>query len=96
MGEVFFEYVRNLFPQNCPHFPEWEIAFVSLAETESKISGSIPIDRVSEAIFMTYENFISAVIGNYLLPDKMTDPFDGAYTTFRNEEYLVKDGQIQS
>ena len=96
MGEVFFEYVRNLFPQDCPYFPEWEIAFVSLSETASGQSGPIPIDRVSEAIFMTFENFISAVIGNYQLPEKMSDPFDGVYTTFRNEEYQVKNGQIQS
>ena len=23
MGEVFFDYVRNLFPPDCPYFPEW-------------------------------------------------------------------------
>lgn len=95
MGEVFFAYVRSLFPQDCPYFPEWEIAFVSLSETESKLSGSIPIDNVSEAIFMTYDNFVNAVIGNYPLPSVMSDPFDGIYTTFRNEEYQVKDGKIQ-
>jgi hypothetical protein len=96
MGEVFYDYVRHLFPEECPYFPEWEIAFVSLAETESRQPGPIPIDRVSETIFMTYGDFISAVIGNYLLPENMPDPFDGIYTTFRNDEYIVREGHRQA
>ena len=96
MGEVFFDYVRNLFPPDCPYFPEWEIAFVSLSETESKQGGPIPIDKVSEAIFMTFDDFIDAAIRNYPLPEKMPDPFDGVYATFRNEEYQVKEGRLQA
>ena len=45
---------------------------------------------------MTYDNFINAVIGNYPLPEEVPDPFDGIYTTFRNEEYTVKNDAVIS
>jgi hypothetical protein len=92
MGEVFYEYVRHLFPQNCSYSPEWEIALVSLAESPSAQPGPIPIDHVADVIFLTFDNFIDAAIRNYPLPEQMSDPFDGIFTTLSNDDYKVSGG----
>lgn len=89
MGEVFYDYIRHLFPQSCPYFPEWEIALVSLAESPSTQTGPILIDTVADVIFLTFDNFIDAAIRNYPLPEQMPDPFDGVFTTLSNDEYTV-------
>ncbi|MGA9996717.1 MAG: hypothetical protein WBP93_14965 [Pyrinomonadaceae bacterium] len=96
MGEVFYDYVRALFPLRSPYFPEWEIALLSLAESTSNQPGPIPIDTVNDAIFLTFDNFIDAAIRKYPLPEQIPDPFDGGFTTLSNDEYKFEGSERRS
>ena len=88
MGKLLFRYIRGLFPADCSYFPEWEIALLGVAETPSTTPGPIRIDHVQDALFLSFADFIAAV-QDFPLPEAMSDPFAGTYTTMTNEDYQV-------
>lgn len=88
MGEVLYDYVQNSVSAGTSYFPGWQIAFLGVSERISTNSGSIPIDRVSKASFMTYTDFIAA-LQNFNIPQEVADPFAGHFTTLRNNTFDV-------
>jgi hypothetical protein len=87
MGEALYDYVKGTLPVGREHFPEWEIALLGVSETPSKDSESIRFNAVSNAVFMTYAEFINAL--QLVLPPDLASPFGGEFTTLRNRTFTV-------
>jgi len=88
MGKILFDYVRGSVAAGGAFRPDWKIALLCIDEEPSKQPGPIPLDMISESVFMTYEDFIEA-IRNYPLPANIVSPFGGRYRTLTNTEFDV-------
>lgn len=90
VGEILYDYISPMFPAQYPYIPNWEVAIVCIAEKKNlePNAGAIPIDRVRETIFLTHEQFVEAV-ASPPLPDNLSSPFVGEFTTMGNESFTV-------
>ncbi len=93
VGEVLFDDIQHLFPDDYTYFPEWEIALISIGESSSRAPGAITFDRVISSLFLTFAEFIAAIQA-FPLPADLPDPFDGLFRTLSGREYVVQHGEV--
>ena len=86
MGEYLYKYVRGSVPVGGPFRSDWHIALLSVGEGTTRTPGAVPLDVVTDAVFMTFAEFVAA-IQDYPLPATMRNPFAGIYRTLTNQEF---------
>ncbi len=85
-GEVLHNYILRSIPSVNPYFSTWEVALIGVSEMASTQPGPVPITQVSQAVYMTFGDFVAA-LENFSLPAGLPDPFHGTYSTLSNRPF---------
>lgn len=90
-GSVLFDYLLRRGLTGTDWFDQWAVVIVELKEVPSTAPGAVPF-TTGRAIFMSYSDFVES-IQSYSLPDNLTSPFYGKYTTLEDRIVVIDDDQ---